>query len=111
MTGDEGGERMSILLRHEAREYRGRAGSSFGRASIAGRATLEKIDGPSQLVHVIYAAASGEAMQAHYDRLGWGRYNPLRGVTVRPYDRDELEQQLAEFPDDAELRRLNGLGT
>ena len=100
---------MSIMLRHEAREFEGRKGSSFGRATITGLNTLETIDGPSQLAHVIYAATYEEAMQEHYDRLGWGRYNPLPGVTDRPYDRDELEQQLAEFPDDAELRRLNGL--
>lgn len=99
---------MSIRLRHEAREYEGRDGASFGRASIDGLNTLEKIDGPSHLVHVIYAATYEEAMQAHYDRLGWGRYKPVPGVTDRPYGRDELERQLAEFPDDAELRRLNG---
>lgn len=58
---------------------------------------------------MIYAATYEEAMQAHHDRLGWGQYNPLHGVTDRPYVRDELEQQLAEFPADTELRRLNGL--
>ena len=99
------------VLRHEAREFEGRAGSSFGRASTEGRRALERIDGPSQLLHVIYAATYEEAMQEHYDRLGWGQYNPLPGVTDRPYDRNELEQQLAEYPDDAELRRLNGLAT
>ena len=100
---------MSIRLRHEAREYEARDGSSFGRASSDGLANLEKADGPSRLVHVIYAASHEEAMQAHHERLGWGRYKPMPGVTDRPYDQDELEQQLAEFPDDAELRRLNGI--
>ncbi len=100
---------MTILLRHEAREYEARDGSSFGPASVEGQAALENIDGPSRLVHVIYAATYEAAMQAHYDRLGWGRYKPLPGVTDRPYDRDELEQQLVDYPDDAELRRLNGL--
>lgn len=100
---------MTILLRHEARAYEGRNGSSFGRASINGLNTLEKIDGPSQLVHVIYAATYEDAMQENYDRLGWGRYKTLPGVADRPYDRDELQQQLVEFPDDSELRGLNGL--
>lgn len=48
-------------------------------------------------------------MQAHYDRPGWGRNKPLPGVTDRPYDQDELARQLVDYPDDAELRRLNGL--
>ncbi len=111
MAGDAGGWRLSILLRHEARAYERRDGASFGRASVDDRNSLEKIDGPSRLVHVIYAATYEEAMQKHYDRLGWGRYSPLPGVTDRPYDRVELERQLVEYPDDAELRRLNGLET
>ena len=48
-------------------------------------------------------------MQAHYDFLGWGRYKPMPGVTDRLYGHDELERQLVDFPDDAELRRPNGL--
>ncbi|MDP3657559.1 MAG: hypothetical protein Q8R45_11405 [Brevundimonas sp.] len=99
------------VLRHEALEFEARGGASFGRASIEGRRTLEKIDGPGQLIHVIYAATYQEAMQAHYDRLGWGQYKPMPGVTDRPYDQDELERQLVEYPADAELRRLNGLAT
>ncbi len=95
-------------LRHEALEFEGRS-SSFGRASIEGRRTLERIDGPGQLKHVIYAATYEEAMQAHYERLGWGRHKPMPGITDRPYGQDELERQLADFPDDGELRRLNGL--
>lgn len=100
---------MTILLRHEAREYEARDGSSFGPASIDGQRALEKVDGPSRLVHVIYAGTYEAAMQAHYDRLGWGRYKPLPGVTDRAYDQDELARQLVDYPDDAELRRLNGL--
>lgn len=97
------------VLRHEALEFEGRGGSSFSRASIEGRRTLEEIDGPSQLTHVIYAATYEAAMQAHHDRLGWGRYKPMPGTTDRPYGQDELERQLVDFPDDAELRRPNGL--
>lgn len=97
------------VLRHEALEFEGCGGSSFGCASIEGRRTLEKIDGPCRLKHVIYAATYEEAMQAYYDRLGWGRYKPMPRITDRPYDQEELERQLADYPDDAELRRLNGL--
>ena len=100
---------MSILLRHEAREYKGRHGSSFGRASLEGLKTLEKIDGPSRLVHVIYAANYETAMQEHYNRLGWGTYKPVPGVTDKPYDQDELERQLIDYPDDSELRHLNSV--
>ena len=47
-------------------------------------------------------------MQKHYDQEGWGRYEPMLGVTDQPYPADQLERQLAEYPDDAELRALNG---
>jgi len=99
------------VLRHEALRFGARGGLSFGRASIEGRRTLERIDGPGELTHVIYAATYEQAMQEYHDRLGWGRYSPMPGVSDRAYDQGELERQLIEYPDDAELRRLNGLAT
>ena len=97
------------LLRHEALRFQDRQRSSFGLATLAGRETLEAIDGPSEVAYVEYAATYEAAMQAYYDREGWGRYKPMPGITDRPYDQHELERQLAEYPEDAELRRLNGL--
>ncbi len=81
----------------------------FGPASAESQRRSDEIDGPSWLLHVIYAATYEAAMQAHYDRLGWGTYKPVPGVTDRPYDQDELEQQLSDFPGDSDLRHLNGL--
>lgn len=97
------------LLRHEALRFQGRHGMSFGLATLAGRQTLESIDGPGEILYVEYAATQEEAMQRHYDRQGWGRYKPMPGITDRPYGQAELDRQLAEYPEDRELRRLNGL--
>ena len=98
------------LLRHEALGFEGiHRGTSFGLATLEGRATLEKIDGPARILYLEYAATYEAAMQAHHDRQGWGRYKPMPGITDRPYEQEELERQLVEYPDDTELRRLNGL--
>ena len=100
---------MSVLLRHEAREFPSRNGLSFGLATTEGLATLERIDGPSELLYVVYASTHEAAMQMHYDRQNWGAYDPVPGLTDPPYDQAELERQLAEYPNDDELRRLNGV--
>jgi hypothetical protein len=101
--------RLTIYLRHEALTFARDEGSSFGRASLESRRVLEQIDGPSEVVYVEYAATHEEAMQLHYDRQGWGRYKPIPGVTDLPYERKDLEQQLIDYPEDAELRARNGL--
>ncbi|KQW86532.1 hypothetical protein [Brevundimonas sp. Root1279] len=97
------------FLRHEGRRFLERDGLAFWLSSPEAIAQLERIDGPSEQLYVVYAETIEAAMQAHYDHQGWGRYKPIPGVTDIPYDADRLVQQLDEYPDDAELRRLNGL--
>lgn len=94
-------------LRHEASEYAD--GLSFGRATKEHAAQMERISGPGTLLYVIYAPNQDEAMQAHYDRQGWGLYAPVPGITDVTYDIAALYQQLEDYPGDDELRRRNGL--
>lgn len=97
------------FLRHERRRFLERDGIAFWFATRAGEAQLTRIDGLSEIVYVVYAETQDTAMQAYYDREGWGRYKSIPGLTDIPYDDDQLAQQLEEYPGDAELRRLNGL--
>ena len=94
-------------MRHEGREYAD--GLCFGWATLEGTAQMERISGPGTLLYVVYASTQDEAMQAHYDRQGWGRYAPVPGITDATYDLAALSQQLNDYPGDDELRRLNGL--
>ena len=94
-------------MRHEGREYAD--GLCFGWATLEGTAQMERISGPGTLLYVVYASTQDEAMQAHYDRQGWGRYAPVPGITDATYDLAALSQQLNDYPSDDELRRLNGL--
>ena len=94
------------VLRHEGRQYAD--GLCFGHVTLDGAAQMERISGPGALLYVVYASTQDEAMQAHYDRQGWGRYTPIPGITDVTYDLAELSRQLEDYPDDAELRRLNG---
>jgi hypothetical protein len=95
------------VLRHEGREYAD--GLCFGRVTLDGTAQMERISGPGTLLYVVYASTQDEAMQAHYDRQGWGQYAPVPGITDVTYDLAALSQQLKDYPGDDELRRLNGL--
>lgn len=98
------------LLRHECLVFGGSSNDvSFALATVEGRRSLETIDGRCRVLYVEYASTWQEAMQRHYDRQGWGRYQPVPDMIDRPYGPEELERQLADFPDDADLRRLNGL--
>lgn len=96
-----------VVLRFEYLEFDSRQGSAFWLASQEAIEQLERIDGPSRLTYVVYGATTEHAMQQHYDRQGWGAYEPIPGVTDQPFSREELLKQLADYPDDAELRRLN----
>lgn len=100
---------MMPRLRHELRTFAGRDGHAFLLASLGSLGQLEAIDGPSELVDVVYASTWDEAMQLHYGREGYGTYQAIPGVTDVGYSGDDLARQLDEFPDDAELRHLNGL--
>lgn len=95
------------VLRHEGREYAD--GLCFGRVTLESTARMERIGGPGTLLYVVYASTHGEAMQAHYDRQGWGLYSPVPGLTDVSYEAAELSQQLADYPDDDDLRHLNGI--
>jgi hypothetical protein len=97
------------LLRHEARRYDRGGGLHFGRCIPDTAARLEEIEGPCEILYVVYASSQEAAMQSHYDRQGWGPYWPLTGAGDSPYTDDQLAQQLKDYPDDRELRRLNGL--
>lgn len=95
------------VLRHEGRQHADSL--CFGRVTRDGTAQMERISGPGTLLYVVYASTQDEAMQAHYDRQGWGRYTPVPGITDVTYDRAALSQQLEDYPGDDELRRVNGL--
>jgi hypothetical protein len=97
------------LLRHEARRYAVSGGMWFGRATLKDAALLEQIDGPCDVLYVVYASTQEGAMQAHYDRQGWGAYRPAPGRPLRPYERAALARQLQDYPEDRELRRINGV--
>ena len=47
-------------------------------------------------------------MQVHYDRQGWGTYQPML-ERADAHTASQLARQLAEYPEDADLRRLNGV--
>ena len=98
-------------LRHEAREFPAGKGSTFGLATLDGLANHERLDGPSELKYVIYAETHQEAMQRYYDREGWGQYDQVPRLTDRPYAAEDLDRQMAEYPEDAELRRVNVRGS
>lgn len=97
------------LLRHEARRYERSGGLNFGRCIPADAARLEEVEGDFETLYVVYASSQEAAMQSHYDRQGWGPYWPLTGAGEMPYSEAQLAEQLKDFPDDRELRRLNGL--
>lgn len=96
-----------VVLRFECREFDSRHGSVFYQASPESLAFHERIDGPSRLMFVVYGATTEDAMQQHHDRQGWGAYDPVPGITDQPFGREALLKQIAEYPDDTELRRLN----
>lgn len=95
------------VLRHETWIYAD--SMSSGVASREREAFDAKVSGSGELGHVYYASSHEEAMQMHYDQQGWGRYKPGSGVTNARYPEEQLEQQLRDYPDDAQLRALNGL--
>lgn len=96
-----------VVLRFECREFDSRHGSAFYLASPEATAFHKRVDGPSRLMFVVYGETTEDAMQQHHDRQGWGRYQAVSGITDQPFTREALLKQLADYPDDAELRRLN----
>ncbi len=97
-----------IILRHEAWSFAD--GLAFYLAGQDAEAFHASISGPGKREYVVYSGSYEEAMQAHYQRQGWGSYKPLpEGANT--YTTAQLERQLVEYPDDAELSRLNGLET
>ncbi|WP_395650240.1 hypothetical protein [Brevundimonas sp.] len=98
-----------VVLRHECRVFKDGNGLALWVGSTEGQTTLERINGPSHLAYVVYASTQEDAMQQHHDRQRWGPYVPVPGLTDQPYEIEALRRQLAEYPDDAELRRLNGI--
>ena len=96
-----------VVLRHETWIF-----ADSMRSGVASRKHDDldaKVSGPGDLSHVYYASSHEEAMQTHYEQQGWGRYKPMPGVTDAAYPAERLEQQLVDYPDDAQLRALNGL--
>ena len=95
-----------IILRHEAWSFGD--GLAFYLAGHDAEAFHARISGPGKREYVVYAASYEEAMQAHYERQGWGTYKPAPEGADN-YTTAQLERQLVEYPDDEALRCLNGL--
>lgn len=97
-----------IILGHEAWSFGD--GLAFYLAGHDADAFDASISGPGKREYVVYDGSHEEAMQAHYERQGWGIYKPLpEGADT--YTTAQLERQLVGYPEDAALRRLNGLAT
>ncbi len=97
-----------IILGHEA--WRFSDGLAFYLAGRDAEAVHARTSGPGKREYVLHAASYEEAIQAHYDHQGWGVDRPAP-FGAENYTKAQLERQLVEYPDDAELRRLNGWAT
>lgn len=95
-----------IILRHEAWSFSD--GLAFYLAGHDAEAFHARTSGPGKREYVVHAASYEEAMQAHHEHQGWGDYKRAP-VGADDYTRAQLERQLVEYPDDAPLRRFNGL--
>ena len=100
-----------MILRFERRTFGAGDRLAFWLASRKNLAVLEAADGPSELTYIVYAATQEDAMQQYYDREGWGTYKAIPGIADRAFSSEMLDAQLADFPEDTELRRLNGMAS
>ena len=95
-----------VVLRYEAWRF-----SDHLAFQLAGReadAFNIRVSGPGELSYVVHTTTYEAAMQVHYDRQGWGTYQPML-ERADAHTASQLARQLAEYPEDADLRRLNGV--
>ena len=78
-------------------------GSQFGAVSESSD-RLVSMTPRARFVFSVMASTHEEAMQAQYDRLGYGTYNRMPGVTDVPFSDDDAAKQQAYL----RVRRMPG---
>ncbi len=67
-------------------------GGTFGVVSASDDQFIAATPG-ARFIFDLWASCWEEAMQGRNDRLGYGRYEPIEGVTDHVYTQDEAEVQ------------------
>jgi hypothetical protein len=82
-----------VRLRHEVWHDPGDGHYEFAIASVGGDELRALISPRAEMLHVIYAASTDEAMIAYHAWHGWGAWKPMPGITDQPYDDEWLRRQ------------------
>ena len=69
-------------------------GSQFGAVSESHDRMVAMTPG-SRFVFGVTASSYGEAMQSQYDRLGYGAYRQIPGITDQPFSDEQAAEQQA----------------
>lgn len=86
---------IEVLLAHEVWEDPDGASFEFGLPHPSLDAFRQQHEPNARRLHVIFAPSYNAAMQAYYERQGWGEYQPIEGVKDDVYtDAQRSEQQL-----------------